>query len=405
MKKANFNLIPIAIVIILFTSSFTNGDDNKVCLNRVLKNLEQIESAKYFITSESYTPGDSSPLYVENFMFKEYDNPKDSTIGASFVSLRQEDTTQMTFCYDGKMRVLVYREPNELVVDSFKISIAPFRLVSPPFFNYTKSIIKYALETHDSISTELRDMGDSLYFSLLIDEDKQVEFFGRAIYVENSFTFGNNTSKYEIWIKKEDYLPYRVRREMAHNISVNTRHEYELNKLKIEKFIASDYFQPDFEISFYEENYKSRKVNNNSSLIGKIAPNWKLADTKGKTTDLKDIKSKILLIQFTGIGCGPCQASIPFMKEFVTELKDQDFELISIETWHNKISTLQRYSEKNKINYSFFNSTKIVEENYQIKSVPVFFILDEERKIKAIIEGYEKGKTDNLIREKIKELI
>jgi thiol-disulfide isomerase/thioredoxin len=405
MQKAIFNLIPIAIVIILFTSSFTNGDDNKVCLNRVLKNLEQIESAKYFITSESYTPGDSSPEYVENYMFKEYDNPKDSTIGASYVSLSREDTTQMTFCYDGKMRVLVYREPNELVVDSFKISTAPFRLVSPPFFNYTKSIIKYALETQDSISTEIRDMGDSIYFKLAINEDKQVEFFGRAIYVENPYTFGDNTSTYEIWIRKEDYLPYRVRRDMAHSISVNTRHEYELNKLKIEKFIASDYFQPDYEISFYEENYKSRKASNNSSLIGEIAPDWKLTDAEGITTDLKEFKSKVLLIKFTGIGCGPCQASIPFLKEFVTELKGQDFELISIETWQDKISTLQRYSEKNKMNYRFFNSTKIVDEKYQIKSVPVFFILDEERKIKAIIEGYEKGKTDNLIREKIKELI
>jgi len=405
MKKTTIKLLPILILTILIANSFKSDDDKNVCLNRVLKNLEQIQSAKYFITSKAYIPGNSLPDYVENYMFKEYDNPKDSTIGASYVSLSREDTTQMTFCYDGKMRVLVYREPNELVIDSFKISIAPFRLVSPPFFNYTKSIIKYAVETQDSISTEIRDLGDSIYFKLLINEAKQVEFFGRAIYVENPYTFGDNTSTYEIWIKKEDYLPYRVRRDMAHSISVNTRHEYELNKLKIEKFIASDYFQPDFEISFYEENYKSRKVDINSSLIGKIAPNWTLADTKGKTTDLKEIKSKILLIKFTGIGCGPCQASIPFMKELVTELKDQDFEMISIETWQDKISTLQRYSEKNKMNYSFFKSTKIVEENYQIKMVPQFFILDEERRIQAIIKGYEKGKTDNLIRKKIKELI
>ena len=405
MKKTIIKLIPILILTVLIANSFKSEDDKNVCLKRVLKNLEQIQSAKYFITQEAYAIGDSSPVYVMNSMFKEYDNPKDSTIGASYVSLSREDTTQMTFCYDGKMKAQVIKGQNKLVVDSFKVNYAPARSVYPPFFNYTKSIIKYALETQDSISTKIKDMGDSLYFSLLINENKQVEFIGRAIYVENAYTFGNNTSKYEIWIKKEDYLPYRVRREMAQGISVNTRHEYELNKLKIEEFIASDYFQPDYEISFYGEKPKSRKANNKNSLIGQIAPSWKLADTKGITTGLKDIKSKVLLIKFTGIGCGPCQASIPFMKELVTELKDQDFEMISIETWQDKISTLQRYSEKNKMNYRFFNSTKMVEENYQIKAVPQFFILDEERRIKAIIKGYEKGKTDNLIREKIKELI
>ncbi|MGZ2369247.1 TlpA family protein disulfide reductase [Ancylomarina sp. YFZ004] len=405
MKKTILKLIPILILTILIANSFKSKDDKSACLNRVLKNLEQIQSAKYFITSEAYVPGSSSPAYINNSMFKEYDNPKDSTIGASYVSFCREDTTQMTFCYDGKMRVLVYEDENKLVVDSFKINRAPFRLVSPPFFNYTKSIIKYALETQDSISTKIKDMGDSLYFSLLINEDKQVEFFGRASYVENQYTFGNNTSKYEIWIKKEDYLPYRVRREMAHSISVNTRHEYELNKLKIENFIASDYFQPDFEISFYGDMFKSRKKNKTSSLIGKIAPSWKLADTKGIITDLAEIKSKVLLIQFTGIGCGSCQASIPFMKGLVTEFKDQDFELISIETWQDQISTLQQYSEKNKMNYSFFNGTKKVEENYQIKAVPVFFILDEERKIIKVIKGYQKGVIDNEIRAAINELI
>jgi hypothetical protein len=47
-------------------------------------------------------------------------------------------------------------------IDSFKTNTLPFRPIGPPFFNYTKNIIKYALETNDSISTQLQDFGDSL---------------------------------------------------------------------------------------------------------------------------------------------------------------------------------------------------------------------------------------------------
>lgn len=130
-----------------------------------------------------------------------------------------------------------------------------------------------------------------------------------------------------------------------------------------------------------------------------------LKDGDNNFVALKDLKSKILLIKFTGIGCGPCHASIPFLKKLVSEFKNKDFELVSLETWSSNISVLKRYGNKNELNYKFLLSTKDITQSYQVQSVPLFLLLDENRVIKRVFDGYGKGTTDKQIREAIKEMM
>ena len=405
MKKISFvtaSFLFLGVPFILWNCS--NVDNNKrEYLQKVLNNLNRIKSATYYETVESWAPGDTSASGVYHHYIKEFDNPSDTTIGASYVSLLQEDTTQMTFCYDGNMRAVVYEEDKMIGIDSFLVRRLPFRPLTPPFFNYTKSIIKYALETKDSISTEFEDFGDSLFFRLTIFGDNQVEFFGKAYYIENTpYDLDETTSKYEIWIDKSTDLPYRVRREMSYDIYVSACSNVELNKNKIEDFNASDYFQPGFAIALYGSENKSEKV---SDLIGKVAPDWILQDANDNTVALKDLKSKILMIQFTSVSCGPCRASIPFLKQLSSEYNQKNFDFVAIESWTKNSNVLKSYQRRNNFNYKFLMSTKDVTRSYQIKSVPVFFILDENRVIKKVLNGYGEGSSDKEIRDAINELI
>ncbi|MBA7551846.1 Thiol-disulfide oxidoreductase ResA [subsurface metagenome] len=378
-------------------------DNNKNdYLQKVIDNLDQIESATYFTTSSGYAPGDTSAYVTSYQYFKEYSNPTDTTIGSSYVSLLQEDTTKMTFCYDGNMRAIVYEDIKILVIDSFKLNNLPFRPLNPPFFNYTKSIIKYALETKDSITIGLIDLGDSVHLSLAIYGDKQVEFFGKPYHIDNPFSFGDEVSKYDIWINKSNDLPYRIRREMSHDISVQTCRNVEFNKNNIEDFIASKYFPSDFTIRDYR---KRGSATPKDDLVGKVAPDWVLKDVNNNIIALEKLKSKVVMIQFTSVSCGPCRASIPFLKQLVTEFNENDFDFVSIENLNRNSNVLKGYQGRNDFNYKFLMSTDDVNKSYQVKAVPVFYILDEKRVIRKVIGGYGPGTTDKEIRDAINELI
>lgn len=399
MKKK----ITILLFVLITLNTYSQSQNTKDYLKKVLNNLEKVESATYNKIGEGWAPNDTAASVIMNHFVKEYNNPQDSTIGASFVNLLQKDTTQMTFCYDGKMRAIVSQEDREIVIDSFKIKRFPFRLLTPPFFNYTKSIIKYALETKDSISIKMEEKEKSVYCCLTIFKDQQVEFFGKAYYMEKTpYDFGDATSKYEIWIDKSTDLPVKIRREQSTDISADTVSNIILNKIKINDFKASDYFQPNYTILAYGAQDQKRKDN---KWIGKKAPDWTLLDTNNKTQSLKGLKSKVVMIQFTSVSCGPCRVSIPFLNKLTSAYDKKDFDFVAIECTANNLRALQFYQNKNAINYKFLKSTTTVLKDYEIVSYPVFFILDKERIIRNFISGYGKETTDKEIINTIDKLI
>lgn len=290
--------------------SCSNRESAKNYLGKVVKNLENIESANYHSKGEAWAPGDTAASFISQLFVKEYNNPADTTIGASFVKHLQEDTTRMTFCYDGKMRASVYEDTKTIVVDSFLVRKLPFRPLTPPFFNYAINILRYALATGDSISLQVKEQDTSVHVCLNIFENRQVEFFGRAFYIEeNPYMMGETNSKYEIWTSKSNDLPYKVRREMAHDISVESISKVELNKSTIKNFKASRYFMPGYEIRKYGEGNNTGDMHD---LVGKRAPGWTLKDATGKTISLDALKREVVMIQFTIVSCGPCKASTPF---------------------------------------------------------------------------------------------
>lgn len=373
-------------------------------LQKVLANLEKIKSVSYTSFNESWQPGDTVPIFTYSHYINEYNNPNDSTIGASYASFETKDMDKMTFCYDGNKRILVYDDDKAIVEDDFTARSLPFRLVRPPFYNFTKNIIKYALQTKDSITIDLQDKDDDYFFRLVIEEDTQVEFFGKAYHIPKPPFYVEPTSIYELWIHKSDNLPYKVRREMSHDTSITTITSVEFNQLSINDFNVSDYYPKGYTVEPYR--YGNKEAASAPELTGKQAPEWTLNDSNGKPVSLANLKSKVLLINFTGIGCGACQAAVPFLKELKSKFSNEDFDLIAIEGWSRKEHSIQVYANNKKLNYTILNANDQVIKDYQTgNAAPFFFILDEHHIIRKVIRGYGNERTNKEIMDAITELL
>ena len=398
MKNTFISLLFLSLV---FLQACTKDYTSKVYLENVLNNLEQIKSATYELKIESWPPGDTVPEFTQYRYNEEYTNLDDTTIGASYVSFLQKGTTQMKFGYDGNIRASVNIDSKRIVIDSFNLTKLPFRPVRPPFFNYIKNIIKYALETNDSISLKIEDLGDTVYLKLEIFENKPVEFFGKAYYHGSPFVFDDDCSRYEIWIHKSNDLPFKVLREQPGDISEQNCSNVELNTIDIKDFVLADYFQADYKIVPYRIGRRTKK----SDFLGKKAPDWILKDSDNNSIALKDLKSKVVLLQFTSVNCGPCKASIPFLKQLVTEYDRADFDFVAIEAHAKNSNVLKNYQHRNGFDYKFLMSNKNLNVLYQIQVVPVFFILDENRIIRKVMHGYGKNSSDQKVREAINSMI
>jgi thiol-disulfide isomerase/thioredoxin len=399
MKKRLHPIIPILVLFmsVMLISGCRREINKNDFLRKVLYNLEQIKSARYSSTSGGIPLGRKDTLLATLYT-EEYFNPIDTFIGSSFSRIYQYGESKYGLAYDGNAQIFMDWDPNTIRIDSFQNNQLPFRPMQTPFFNYTKSIIKYALETKDSTLTEIEDFGDSIKFSIYIP-NRVVEFIGKGYVMDNPYLAVKDAfSSYEIWIHKSDYLPFRYRRTVPHETTWLINNKPEFNIGDIENFVASNYFPPNY--SIVDQQIKPKK-----DMVGKTAPEWTLKDVNNKSVSLRDLKSKILLIKFTGIGCGPCHASLPFTKRLVQDYSINDFEIISIETWSSDIDYIKSYVDKNRLNYKYLISTEEIRKSYQVNEVPAFFILDENRNIRKIILGYGEGVTDKEIKDAIEELI
>jgi len=399
MKKNSALLMFILMISFILMSSCTSTGDKDAYLRKVLANLEQIRSATYYATVSAYSPGDSTPYAVQHSYFKEYINLSDTSVGASFVKLMQSDTTKMEYCYDGRTRSWVNWDKRTYETDDFQNNPWPYRVVMPPFITKAKSIIQFALETKDSIMIDTQDFGDSVLFDITVF-DHVVEFVGKLpVYETPIGSKIGEISRYEIWVDKSNDLPYRIIREMPHNSSNEVISNLKLNTIRIEDLIASEYFPADFTL-LTKDNQRPSIY----ELLGKVAPDWTLTDSDGKSVALAALNSKVLMIQFTSVNCGHCFESIPFLNQLASEYSNDDFDFVSIEGFTKNSTVLKKYRDKNDISYKFLMSTEGVTNSYNISSIPVFLILDADRVIRKEFTGYGK-ESDKKIRDAINELI
>ncbi len=388
-------------VLLIFASGCNSVVHEKDFLREVSKNLDQIKSASYFSTGIASVPEDTAEFTEpRKTYYKIFVNSSDTFVGSCSATFSADDTTKMTDFYDGKVRGWVYWDKQYVRVDSFQNHPYPFRLVYYPFYTKINEIIKYSLTTKDSTQTFFKDYGDSVFFSLKII-NQHVYFHIKPIKIQDDLIPKDEISQFDIWFHKKDHMPYRMRSKWYHSTYIESCSDVKLNFKNNVVFHANEYYPAYFEIVQFKR--EQRKQENN--LVGQKAPDWTLKDINSKDVKSANLKSKVLLVQFTGIGCGHCHHSIPFLKQLAEDYKEKDFELISIETWGNDIERLKRYQQKNGFNYRFLKSTDEVTKSYNVSAVPVFFIIDENRIIRKVINGYDKGNTDNEIIKNIEKLL
>lgn len=396
--------IYISILFMIMFSACGKKTDREY-LSEVLENMNKVNSVKYHCVLKSWEPGDNEPVYDEQREIYEHVNPEDSAIGYSYIIASDKEFKHILSVYDGTVQSYIEEKEKEIVIDDFtRKRPVPFRLIKQEAFYHMKAIIDYALNTNDNIVLTLKEDGKDFLMELTINMPNQVEFFGKAQYMpENPYTY-DPTSIYKVWISKDNDMPYRYRREMQHNINEEICSDFAFNPSGMGKIIAEDCYPEGYERYIRGQKKEKPAID----MTGKTAPEWTLTDINDRKISLRDIKSKIVLLQLTGIGCGPCKVSIPFLNRLREKYDNNELEIIAVETWVKRKSSSENYIRKNDIKYKFLTADKESIEkliyDYQAgSSVPQFYLIGKDRKILKKFQGYAEKISDKEIEDEIKK--
>ena len=124
----------------------------------------------------------------------------------------------------------------------------------------------------------------------------------------------------------------------------------------------------------------------------------------GRKVDLKEMKGKVVLIDFWATWCGPCVAEMPSVKKTYEAFHDKGFEIVGISLDDDK-DALNNYIKKNAIAWpQYFDGKQWNNEisfRYGIDGVPTEWLVDKQGNLRETsARGHLDASVDALLNEK-----
>ncbi len=128
---------------------------------------------------------------------------------------------------------------------------------------------------------------------------------------------------------------------------------------------------------------------------GPMAPEFSLKDMSGNEFSLKQLRGKVVLLDFWATWCPPCRTSIPDLVKLHKKYKEDGLIILGISM--DRITTmnderLKRFGKILKINYPILRHDLNIVENYfgkKAPSLPTMYVIDRKGRVRNIFEGHD----------------
>jgi cytochrome c biogenesis protein CcmG/thiol:disulfide interchange protein DsbE len=124
---------------------------------------------------------------------------------------------------------------------------------------------------------------------------------------------------------------------------------------------------------------------------GKKAPNFRLQDLKGKQSELRHFKGKVVFLNFWATWCGPCKEEMPSIEALYNQFKERDFVFLSVSVDYEGVKPVKEFIEKQRYTFPvLIDSQCETLDLFDVKGIPTTFLIDK----KGIIVGKAIGPKD-----------
>ncbi len=128
---------------------------------------------------------------------------------------------------------------------------------------------------------------------------------------------------------------------------------------------------------------------------GTEAPAFTLKTLEGKEISLKDLRGKVVLLNFWATWCPPCKEEMPLFAEVYEKYKDRGFEILAVST-DTKPETVKKFVKEYKFPFPILIDDGKISEKYRVQGLPTSFLINREGKIVKVRLGKYKEIEEDL---------
>ena len=129
------------------------------------------------------------------------------------------------------------------------------------------------------------------------------------------------------------------------------------------------------------------------------APDLDLNQFGGGRIRLKDLRGRVVVLNFWATWCVPCRVEIPDLNKLTDEFRGQDLTVIGI-SWDDTDKQINAFQKQIKLNYKIVLGGESVEAKFGgVPDLPTTFIIDRTGHLRQKLVGAaEKSEFESVIR-------
>ena len=110
-------------------------------------------------------------------------------------------------------------------------------------------------------------------------------------------------------------------------------------------------------------------------------------ETSKDTVSLKDLRGKVVFLNFWATWCGPCRVEMPSMEALYNEYKERGLEILAVNIQETP-EQVNAFMKENGLSFTAaLDRDGRVSGSYGIQAIPTSFIIDRDGKIIARLVG------------------
>ena len=191
-----------------------------------------------------------------------------------------------------------------------------------------------------------------------------------------------------IFLDKMTYLPTKVieRQESLGKKQVRTRI---ISTLQVNRIEDQQGFQKDF-LNSYKMFVEERKKDIHAELIKTKVKDFQLETFVGEHISTQPKESKLLLLDFWEVWCGPCVQSMPKVQELADKYGADGLDVVGVLMDPNSQDSAEKLINKKGIAFTQALGNQDLREYFRVFAIPQYVLIDQNGVIQHVYQGYNK---------------